>query len=68
MNSSPSSCKVGPVSHHKLAQSLLLKCVVESFFKRKAKDKLDLITVNDTHPLGPCHVGGSVVKQIKVES
>lgn len=67
MNPSPGSCKVSPVSHHQLAEFLLLQGVVESFFQREAEDKLDLVAVNHTHPLWPRHVWGSVVKQIEVD-
>lgn len=63
-DASPSSCKVGPVSHHASAQHLLLSGVVKSLLQWQAKDKLDLVAMDDTHPLWPGQVGCSVVKQV----
>lgn len=66
-DASPSSCKVGPVSHHALAQFLLLQSVVESLLQWQAEDKLDLVSVDHTHPLRPGQVGRSVVEQVEVD-
>lgn len=64
---SPSSCKVGPVSHHASAQFLLLQGVVESLLQWQAEHKLDLVAVDHTHPLRPGQVGRSVVEQVEVD-
>ena len=65
---SPSSCKVGPVSHDALAQFLLLQGVVESLLQGQPEHKLDLVAVDHSHPLGPRQVGRPVVEQVEVEA
>lgn len=65
---SPGSCKVRPVFHHASTQFLLLLGVIQPLLQRQAKDKFDFVAVDHAHPLWPCYIWRSVVKEVYVHA
>lgn len=65
---SPSSCKVCPVFHHASTQFLLLLGVIQPLLQRQTEDKFDFVAVDHAHPLWPCNVWCSVVKEVDIHT